>query len=90
MEKYLSTALNLITLQYRIMHRVFTCNLNLHTWGIKPSPDCILCGQIDHLEHYFYYCKEVIYDAFSYSRSRWSSLIRRVGECSRSVFQSCG
>ena len=46
-------------LQYKIMHRVFTCNRNLHKRGKRPSPDCILCGQIDNLELSFHYCKEV-------------------------------
>ena len=55
------------------MHRVFTCNLNLHKWGIKPTPDCILCGQIDNLEHYFYYCKEV--NTFWIQISDWLSTL---------------
>ena len=63
----------LIILQYKIMHRVFTCNLNLHKWGIKPTPDCILCGQIDNLEHYFYYCKEV--NTFWIQISDWLSTL---------------
>ena len=63
----------LIILQYKIMHRVSTCNLNLHKWGIKPTPDCILCGQIDNLEHYFYYCKEV--NTFWIQISDWLSTL---------------
>ena len=76
----------LIILQYKIMHRVSTCNLNLHKWGIKPTPDCILCGQIDNLEHYFYYCKEV--NTFWIQISDWLSTLlypqTKVGDISDS------
>ena len=62
----------LITLQYKTMHRVFTCNLNLHKWGINHLLT-VSCGQIDNLEHYFYYHKEV--NTFWIQISDWLSTL---------------
>ena len=45
-----------ITLQFKILHRVYACNYKLFQWKIKDSPECFVCQQIDNLEHYFFYC----------------------------------
>ena len=49
----------LITMQFKILHRVFSCNYKLFLWNIKTSPNCDTCQQVDNLEHYFYYCCDV-------------------------------
>ena len=48
----------LITLQFKILHRVFACNYKLFIWKIKDTPNCTVCDKIDNLEHYFYYCTD--------------------------------
>ena len=50
---------NLISLQYKILHRVFNCNYKLFLWGIKHSSACIECNMTDNVEQYFYYCDTV-------------------------------
>ena len=45
----------ILTLQFKIVHRVFNCNYNLFKWQILDSPKCH-CSEIDTLEHYFFYC----------------------------------
>ena len=54
---------NLLSLQYKILHRVFNCNQKLFLWKIIDSPNCIECGEIDTLEHFFFHCEP--------SRSFW-------------------
>ena len=46
---------NLISLQYKILYRVFNCNYKLFLWGVKDSSACIECNKTDNVEHYFYY-----------------------------------
>ena len=48
----------LITFQYKILHRVFSCNYNLFNWNIRNSPLCDICQKTDNLEHYFYFCSD--------------------------------
>ena len=48
----------LITFQYKILHRVFSCNYNLFNWNIRNSPLCDICQKSDNLEHYFYFCSD--------------------------------
>ena len=48
----------LITLQFKIVHRVFNCNYKLYLWNIKTCPNCDICQKVDNLEHFFYYCQE--------------------------------
>ena len=50
---------HLISLQYKILHRIFNCNYKLFLWGIKDSSDCARCRDIDNLEHFFFYCQKV-------------------------------
>ena len=47
----------LLSLQYKILHRVFNCRHKLFLWKMIESPNCLECGEIDHLEHFFYYCE---------------------------------
>ena len=47
----------IITLQHKILHRVFACNYKLYIWKIKESPECCFCSNFsDNLKHFFYYC----------------------------------
>ena len=47
------------SLQYKILHRYFNCNSNLFKWKIREDPYCNECGNIDTIEHFFYYCRVV-------------------------------
>ena len=51
----------LITLQFKILHRVYACSEKLFQWKIKDSAECLVCHQIDNLEHYFYYCCDTLH-----------------------------
>ena len=46
----------LITLQFKILHRIYNCNYNLYIWKIKDSSQCDFCSGTDNLEHFFFYC----------------------------------
>ena len=48
----------LITFQYKILHRVFSCNYNRFNWKIKNCPFCDICQKTDNLEHYFYFSSD--------------------------------
>ena len=48
----------IITLQFKILHRVFNCNYKLYIWNKIDSPTCHYCRSIDNLEHYFFHCNE--------------------------------
>lgn len=43
--------------QFRVLHRIVTCNHLLHRWRIKDSGTCSYCDQEDTLEHFFYSCQ---------------------------------
>ena len=47
--------INLISLQNKILHRIFNCNYKLFLWGVKNSSACIERNMTDNVEHYFYY-----------------------------------
>lgn len=44
--------------QYRLNHRVITCNKLLFRYKIRESELCSLCDQQDTLEHFFFQCPE--------------------------------
>ena len=46
----------LITLQFKILHRIYNSNYNLFIWSIKDSSQCDFCSGTDNLEHFFFYC----------------------------------
>ena len=48
----------IITLQYKIIHRVFACSEQLYLWKIVESPLCIYCNSNENIEHFFYYCPD--------------------------------
>ena len=45
------------SMQYKIIHRIFNCNYNLHKWKIKSNPKCNFCDHIDTIEHFLFYCE---------------------------------
>ena len=63
----------LITMQFKILNRVFSCNYTLFLWNIKTSPYCDACQKVDNLEHYFYYYCDV--EHFSRQVENWLSNI---------------
>ena len=56
------------SLQYRLLHRIITCNHWLFNAKIKASPNCETCKCDDTLEHFFVQCDDV--------REFWTSLNR--------------
>jgi len=44
--------------QYKILNRIFPCNHMLSKWGLVNSETCNFCGNIETIEHYFYYCDQ--------------------------------
>jgi len=57
------------TLQYKILHRYLNCNYNLHIWQIKDTNKCREWEEIETIEHFLYYCKNV--KAFWNSVKEW-------------------
>ena len=47
------------SLQYKILHRYFPYNYNLHLWSVIDSNQCVHCDDIDTLGHYFAECQVV-------------------------------
>ena len=45
--------------QYRLIHRVITCNYWLFKAKIKDSPSCKYCSSDDTIEHFFLHCNDV-------------------------------
>ena len=46
-------------MQYKIIHGIYTCNLKLYQWKIKPSSVCNYCEEIDNDTHHFYFCRDM-------------------------------
>ena len=47
------------TFQYRIVHRIITCNHWLFNAKIKDNPECETCKVDDNLQHFFVECTRV-------------------------------
>ena len=45
--------------QFKILHRIISCNHWLHTMKVKDSPNCIFCKENDDIIHYFATCNRV-------------------------------
>jgi hypothetical protein len=48
------------SLQYKILHHIYACRLKLYQWKIKPTNNCLTCGDTDTLEHHFFECREAL------------------------------
>ena len=44
--------------QFKILHRIIPCKLNLKRWGISEHDVCNTCGIIETIEHLFFYCND--------------------------------
>ena len=64
---YRSTKLQ--SFQYRLLHRVITCNHWLFKAKIKDSPNCEKCNIDDSIEHFFLKCTDV--QPFWTSLNKW-------------------
>ena len=66
------TETNVQSLQFKIVNRYIPCKENLYLWGKELSNECLLCNDIDTIEHFVAQC--------SYNRVFWqdrSKLIQR-------------
>ena len=61
----------ILSLQYKITHRILACNDKLNTWKIKDKKTCNYCNEVDTIEHYLYSC-DVTYTLWKYIFNWWS------------------
>ena len=61
-----TTNSKLRSLQYSIIHRIFSCKYNLYLWNITETSECWYCNETDTIEHYFFYCNQ--------SESMWKEI----------------
>ena len=50
---------SLQSFQYKLIHRFLAHNKLLYEMKIKSSPLCVLCGNLDTIEHRFYFCEHI-------------------------------
>ena len=50
---------SLQSLQYQIIHRFYPCRYYLNIWKKEAENNCLTCGEIDSLQHYFVDCTSV-------------------------------
>jgi exonuclease III len=43
--------------QFKILHNIYPTMKHLHTWGIKPSPNCLHCNVPETLNHAIWECE---------------------------------
>ena len=41
---------------FKVLHGILSCNLNLMRWKIRDSHDCDVCGETQTIEHLLYSC----------------------------------
>ena len=41
-----------------LLHRYTNCTENLYKWKIIKSPNCLDCGSLDNIEHFYFKCDE--------------------------------
>ena len=58
--------------QYRLFHRVITCNHWLFNATLKDSPDCEACGLDDTLQHFFIEC-DLVQNFWNNLTTWWSA-----------------
>ena len=47
-------------IQYKLIHRITTCNKKLFEYKITSNPLCSFCQEIDTLQHFFITCKDTL------------------------------
>ena len=57
------------TFQYKIIHRLITCQKKLSEMKIADSPKCKFCNEDDTIRHFFLFCPKI--DAFWFSFISW-------------------
>ena len=45
------------TFQYKVLNIIFNCIECLFKFKIKESKNCLICNQVDTIEHHLIYCK---------------------------------
>lgn len=55
----ISRETKLQSFQFRILHRLITCNKYLHTIRLHNDGNCSLCGRPDLISHFFITCPQV-------------------------------
>ena len=45
--------------QFRLIHRVITCNKRLYDMRMRDTPTCSYCDQVDSISHFFIHCPQV-------------------------------
>lgn len=85
------------TFQFKLIHRLITCQKKLNEMKIVESSTCLYCNEIDDLTHFFLYCSEP--NAFWNSFFNWwnglgdlriSTDYNELAECILFGFQSEG
>jgi len=49
--------MKLRNIQYKILHNIYPTMKHLHTWKIKDTPKCCLCGVEETLKHAIFDCQ---------------------------------
>ena len=44
---------------FKFLHGILPCNYNLKNWRIKDISNCIVCGQVQTIQHLLYDCQYV-------------------------------
>ncbi len=45
--------------QYKLINRYIACRSNLKKWNKAPTDECVVCKQVDTIEHFIYDCRDV-------------------------------
>ena len=46
-------------LAWKVLHNIFPTNILLYKMKLSPSQNCLTCGEIDFVEHFFFNCVKV-------------------------------
>ena len=68
------------SMQYKIIHGIYACNLKLFHWKIKPSNLCSYCNEVDNTVHHFYTCKEMALFWHTF-HNWWSNICKKCIIC---------
>jgi flagellar biosynthesis/type III secretory pathway chaperone len=59
--------------RYKLIHNIIATNENLFKWRISTSPNCITCGSIETLQHFFIDC--------NYISNFWTHILNTLEHC---------
>jgi len=66
MKKYYCVPFNFIrdtkvqSMQYKLLHNFYPCNLKLYHWKIRDNSYCNYCNSVDNINHHFFECNEMV------------------------------